>query len=143
MYHSGLGGGGFALIRDEKGQHTVIDYRETAPRAAFEDMYKDNVKGSIYGGLAAAVPGELRGLEYAHKKFGALPWHAVVQPAAAVARDGFTVTADTIRYMGSGLRAAGWNFLVEDPSWAQDFAPNGATFPPCDTYPWNSQQPFS
>ncbi|KAI1110988.1 gamma-glutamyltranspeptidase [Nemania sp. NC0429] len=125
MYHSGLGGGGFALIRDKNAGYTVIDYRESAPAAAFEGMYKDNVNGSIFGGLAAGVPGELRGLEFAHDKFGALPWRAVVEPAALVARDGFTVTEDTVRYMGYGIKAAGWNFLVEDPSWAQDFAPHG------------------
>ncbi|KAK5634214.1 hypothetical protein RRF57_009929 [Xylaria bambusicola] len=125
MYHSGLGGGGFALVRDQKGEYTVIDYRETAPAAAFEDMYRDNVKGSIFGGLAAGVPGELRGLEYAHKHFGSLPWYDVVYPASLVARDGFTVTPDTVRYMEFGVGAAGWNFLVEDPSWAQDFAPGG------------------
>lgn len=127
MYHSGLGGGGFALIRDKNAEYTVIDYRESAPAAAFEDMYRHNVNESVFGGLAAGVPGELRGLEFAHKKFGALPWHAVVEPAALVARDGFTVTEDTVRYMGYGIKSAGWNFLVEDPSWAQDFAPNGTT----------------
>ncbi|KAI0401493.1 gamma-glutamyltranspeptidase [Xylaria palmicola] len=126
MYHSGLGGGGFALIRDANQEYTVIDYRESAPAAAFEDMYSGNVKGSVFGGLAAGVPGELRGLEFAHKSFGALPWHSVVEPAARVAHDGFAVTQDTVRYMEAGVRAAGWNFLVEDPSWAQDFAPNGS-----------------
>ncbi|KAI1424837.1 gamma-glutamyltranspeptidase [Xylaria sp. FL1777] len=126
MYHSGLGGGGFALIRDENGEYTVIDYREAAPAAAFEDMYRDNVKGSVFGGLAAGVPGELRGLEFAHGKFGALPWHDVVQPASLVARDGFAVTEDTVRYMTAGVEMAGWNFLIEDPSWAQDFAPDGS-----------------
>ncbi|KAI0441085.1 gamma-glutamyltranspeptidase [Xylaria telfairii] len=125
MYHSGLGGGGFALIRDKRGEYTVIDYRESAPAAAFEDMYRDNVKGSVFGGLATGVPGELRGLEFAHQKFGALPWHTVVEPAALVARDGFAVTEDTIRYMEAAVRETGWNFLVEDPSWAQDFAPSG------------------
>ncbi|KAI0413958.1 gamma-glutamyltranspeptidase [Xylaria grammica] len=133
MYHSGLGGGGFALIRDQHGEYTLIDYRESAPAAAFEDMYKDNVHGSIFGGLASGVPGELRGLEFAHKKFGSLPWHTVVQPAALVARDGFTVTRDTVRYMEAGVHAAGWNFLVEDPSWAQDFAPNGSLLKLGDT----------
>ncbi|KAI0432714.1 gamma-glutamyltransferase [Xylaria sp. FL1042] len=126
MYHSGLGGGGFALIRDKTGEHTVIDYRESAPAAAFEDMYRGNVNGSIFSGLAAGVPGELRGLELAHDKFGVLSWYDVVRPASLVARDGFTVTEDTIRYMEAGVKVVGRNFLVEDPSWAQDFAPNGS-----------------
>ncbi|KAI2616271.1 gamma-glutamyltranspeptidase [Hypoxylon sp. NC1633] len=125
MYHSGLGGGGFALIRDSKGNYTVIDYREAAPSAAFEDMYRGNVLGSVFGGLSVGVPGELRGLEYAHKKFGALSWKTVVQPAAYVARHGFPASEDLMRYMEFGRMVAGWNFLVEDPSWAQDFAPNG------------------
>ncbi|KAI0198802.1 gamma-glutamyltranspeptidase [Astrocystis sublimbata] len=123
MYHSGIGGGGFALIRDAHGSYTVVDYRESAPAAAFEDMFKDNVAASVFGGLAAGVPGELRGLEFAHKKFGALAWRAVVEPAAAVARDGFEVNEDMVRYMHGGIKYAGWNFLVEDPSWALDFAP--------------------
>ncbi|KAI1506661.1 gamma-glutamyltranspeptidase [Biscogniauxia marginata] len=126
MYHSGLGGGGFALIRDRSGSYTVIDYREAAPAAAFQDMYQGNVGGSVFGGLSVAVPGELRGLELAHKKFGVLPWKTVVEPAAFVARDGFPVTEDTVRYMEGGIDEAGKNFLLSDPSWAQDFAPNGS-----------------
>ncbi|KAI2632668.1 gamma-glutamyltranspeptidase [Hypomontagnella submonticulosa] len=125
VYHSGLGGGGFSLIRDSHGNYTVIDYRESAPAAAFEDMYRDNVMGSVFGGLSVGVPGELRGLEYAHKTFGILPWKSVVQPAVEVARYGFTVTEDTVLYMEFGLLMTGWNFLVEDPSWAEDFAPEG------------------
>lgn len=70
MYHSGIGGGGFMLVRDQHGRYESIDYRETAPAAAFQDMYKDNVNASIYGGLAAGIPGELRGLEYLHNKYG-------------------------------------------------------------------------
>ncbi|KAI0852133.1 gamma-glutamyltranspeptidase [Daldinia vernicosa] len=125
MYHSGIGGGGFSLVRDSNGDYTVIDYRESAPNSAFEDMYQGNVMGSVHGGLSVGVPGELRGLEYAHKKFGLLPWKSVVQPAASVARRGFPVSEDLVRYMEFGLETTGWNFLVEDPSWAQDFAPNG------------------
>ncbi|KAI5860412.1 gamma-glutamyltranspeptidase [Durotheca rogersii] len=125
MYHSGLGGGGFALIRDGGGAYTVVDYREAAPAAAHQDMYRGNVRGSVQGGLAVGVPGELRGLERAHARFGALPWPAVVRPAARIARHGFAVSEDLVRYMQYGLAMAGWNFLLEDPSWAQDFAPNG------------------
>ena len=70
MYHSGIGGGGFILIRDADGNYESIDYRETAPAAAYEEMYQGNILGSLLGGLAAGVPGELRGLEYLHNKYG-------------------------------------------------------------------------
>lgn len=70
MYHSGIGGGGFALIRDSDGNYEAVDFRESAPAAAFEDMYRGNINGSIFGGLAAGVPGEVRGLEYIHQKYG-------------------------------------------------------------------------
>jgi gamma-glutamyltranspeptidase len=46
------------------------DFRETAPAAASEDMYNDNIYESLRGGLASGVPGDLRGLEYLHKKYG-------------------------------------------------------------------------
>lgn len=70
MYHSGIGGGGFALVRDAQGNYETIDYREAAPSAAFENMYKDNLNGAVVGGLAVAVPGDLKGLEYLHNKYG-------------------------------------------------------------------------
>ncbi|KAK8108273.1 Glutathione hydrolase proenzyme [Apiospora kogelbergensis] len=116
MHHSGIGGGGFALVRDARGNYTVVDYREAAPPPPTRRLR----------GLAAGVPGELRGLEAVHRRFGALPWPAVVRPAARVARDGFDVTRDMVMYMAYGVQFAGWNFLVEDPSWARDFAPEGS-----------------
>jgi gamma-glutamyltranspeptidase / glutathione hydrolase len=125
MYHSGIGGGGFAVVRDRDGTYTVIDYRESAPAAAFEDMYQGNVRGSVFSGLAAGVPGELRGLEEAHRRFAQLPWKDVVHPAANVARHGFVVSEDHVWYMNGAVNTAGWDFLVEDPNFAQDFAPSG------------------
>ncbi len=52
MYHSGIGGGGFMLVRSRHGQYEFIDFRETAPAAAFQDMYNNNTAASLYGGLA-------------------------------------------------------------------------------------------
>ena len=52
MYHSGLGGGGFALVRGADGEYEVVDFRETAPAAASEDMYTGNDNGSVFGGLS-------------------------------------------------------------------------------------------
>ncbi|KID80328.1 Glutathione hydrolase proenzyme [Metarhizium brunneum] len=122
MYHSGIGGGGFLLLRSPNGTYEFVDFRETAPAAAFEDMYKGNVNASMYGGLASGVPGELRGLEYIHRKYGALKWADVVAPSIKLARFGFPVTEDLVRYMDSTSPNA---FLTQDPSWAMDFAPRG------------------
>lgn len=126
MYHSGIGGGGFALVRDAHGNYETIDYREAAPAAAYEDMYQGNLEGAVFGGLSVAVPSELKGLEYLHNKYGSLPWRVLVNPAVYLARNGFNVTEDLVRYMDAAINnGPNGNFLVEDPIWAEDFAPNG------------------
>ncbi|KAM0556015.1 hypothetical protein ACHAPJ_005996 [Fusarium lateritium] len=128
MYHSGIGGGGFMLVRDKKGNYEAIDFRESAPAAAYEDMYQGNVNGSIYGGLSVAVPGEVRGFEYAHKKYGSLPWKTVLQGAIKVAHDGFIVNADMAKFIEKTAKGHN-NFFVEDPSWAEDFTQGGQLIP--------------
>ncbi|KAF4337883.1 gamma-glutamyltransferase [Fusarium beomiforme] len=128
MYHSGIGGGGFMIIRDKEGNYEAIDFRESAPAAAFEDMYQGNVNGSIYGGLSVGVPGEVRGFEYAHKKYGKLPWKTVLQGAIKVAQDGFIVNADMAAFIEKTIKDH-HNFFVEDPSWAEDFTRNGQLIP--------------
>ncbi|KAF4443235.1 gamma-glutamyltransferase [Fusarium acutatum] len=132
MYHSGIGGGGFMIVRDKKGNYEAIDFRESAPAAAFEDMYQGNVNGSIYGGLSVGVPGEVRGFEYAHKKYGSLPWKTVLQGAIKVAQDGFIVNADMARFIEKTIRDH-HNFFVKDPSWAEDFTRNGQLIPEGET----------
>lgn len=52
MYHSGIGGGGFMLVRAPNGSFETIDFRETAPLAAYESMFEDNEEASLIGGLA-------------------------------------------------------------------------------------------
>ncbi|PYH96885.1 gamma-glutamyltranspeptidase [Aspergillus ellipticus CBS 707.79] len=124
MYHSGIGGGGFMLVKAPEGSFEFIDFRETAPAAAFEEMFNNNTEAAVSGGLASGVPGELRGLEYLHNKYGSLPWSTVVQPAIQTAREGFPVGPDLVRYMESAV-GSGEDFLSKDPNWALDFAPNG------------------
>ncbi|OAL45363.1 gamma-glutamyltranspeptidase [Pyrenochaeta sp. DS3sAY3a] len=129
MYHSGIGGGGFALIRSPNGTYDFVDFREVAPAAAYEDMFVNDIESSLHGGNSTAVPGELRGLEYLSKTYGRLPWKHLVQPAINVARNGFPVGADLLRYMDYGDT----DFLYKDPAWAQDFAPNGTRLGAGDT----------
>ncbi|KAI9642753.1 hypothetical protein NHQ30_008485 [Ciborinia camelliae] len=118
MYHSGIGGGGFMLVRSPDGEYESIDYRETAPAAAYRDMFVTNPRGSVVGGNAVAVPGDLRGLEYLHNKYG------FCGDVIDVANQK-PVTEDTVYYMNAVYDQVGWNFLLEDPNWAIDFAPNG------------------
>ena len=134
MYHSGIGGGGMALVRSSNGTYQAIDFRETAPAAAHMDMFKHNVNASIRGGLASGVPGQLRGLEYIHTQYGALPWADIVHPSVDLARNGFVVSKDLVKALGiptthdrrRALELTYDNrFLTEDPAWAVDFAPNG------------------
>lgn len=112
------------LVRGENGEYKSIDFRETAPAAAYEDMFEGNSMGSIMGGLASGIPGELRGLEYLHQMYGKLPWVKVVMPAAKLAERGFIVNEDLRKAMNSEFFSKR-NFLVEDAAWAEDFAPNG------------------
>ena len=124
MYHSGLGGGGFMIVRGSNGSYEFIDFREKAPAAAFTDMYNNDTDLSLFGGLASGVPGELRGTEYLHKHYGKLPWAHVMRPAINLARNGFIVTQDLVNYENEAI-AGGPNFLAENPEFSIDFAPNG------------------
>jgi gamma-glutamyltranspeptidase/glutathione hydrolase len=114
------------LVRAPNGTYEFIDFRETAPAAAFEDMYKNNEQASLTGGLASGVPGEVRGLQRLHENYGKLPWATVLQPAIKVARNGWRVNEDLVGYMASATGGnLTSNFLVNDLEFALDFAPKG------------------
>ena len=56
MASTGLGGGGFALVRRPNGSYENIDFREAAPAAATEDMFEAPGASSLLWGLARSVP---------------------------------------------------------------------------------------
>jgi gamma-glutamyltranspeptidase / glutathione hydrolase len=94
-----IGGGGFMIIRDKAGKVRALDYREAAPGRASRDMYV-NRRGnptdlSITGALAAGVPGSVAGMLEAQRSYGKLPLRVLLEPAIALARDGFVV--DSVR----------------------------------------------
>ncbi len=101
-----LGGGGFMMIRLKDGRTTAIDYREMAPAAAHRDVYLDKTGkliegegGSLVGYRAAGIPGTVRGMELALKKYGSgkLTWAQLIEPARRLAGNGFTVTYSLAR----------------------------------------------
>jgi gamma-glutamyltranspeptidase/glutathione hydrolase len=104
-----IGGGGFMIIRLPDGTATTIDYRERAPGKSTPTMYlgadgKIDRSLTSYGWLASGVPGTVRGLEMAHKKFGKLPWAEVVKPAADLATNGWQLSRALSRSINSQLR---------------------------------------
>ena len=100
-----IGGGGFLLARFADGRTTFIDFRERAPERASRNMYigPDGKAGadSITGYLAAGVPGTVRGLELAHRKYGHKPWAGLVDPAVGLATDGFPVSYELAQSLRS------------------------------------------
>ncbi len=93
-HHSGIGGGGFILIRLADGRVVAIDARETAPAAARADMYLQPgvpERASQVGALAVATPGLLKGLAWALEDFGSKSLAEVLEPAIRIAEEGFAV----------------------------------------------------
>ncbi|XP_050701695.1 scoloptoxin SSD14-like isoform X3 [Eriocheir sinensis] len=101
-------GGGFLLTYYERstGKAYTLNSRETAPGAAYEDMYHGNgelmekarkswwkdLKMSLKGGLAVAVPGDLRGYRELYERFGGqLPWRDLLEPTVQLCEEGHTV----------------------------------------------------
>ncbi len=100
-YSSGIGGGGFMMLRlAATGEVFVLDYRECAPKAATPDMYvkaraadPSGPPRSRFTGLAVAVPGMVAGHQLLLHRFGTRSMKQVVQPAIRLARDGYRVDA--------------------------------------------------
>ena len=96
-----IGGGGFMVIHSsERNEDVAIDYRETGPAAMTKAIFlsdgkPDNAK-SRDSALAAGVPGTVAGLALALDKYGSgkFTLSQLLQPAIALARDGFVITDD-------------------------------------------------
>ncbi|KAF5392041.1 hypothetical protein D9757_003187 [Collybiopsis confluens] len=95
-YHAGIGGGGFAIVKEPDGDYQSLDFRSAAPAALTSDLLLGKPGATGVGGLSIAVPGELRGFEELHKRYGKLPWKRLFQPSIQLARNGFTLTEDLL-----------------------------------------------
>ena len=93
----GIGGGSYLVYSPRGATPVTFDGREVAPKAATGTwFYKDGRpmehSEAIPGGKSVGVPGNLRLMAMAHKRYGKLPWAALFQPAIKLAREGFTIT---------------------------------------------------
>lgn len=95
---SGIGGGAFLVHWDEATRKVAtLDGRETAPAAARPDRFLRDGKPmpfreAVIGGRSVGVPGTLKLLEEAHRRWGKLPWADLVAPALKLAEEGFAVS---------------------------------------------------
>ncbi|MCS6954102.1 MAG: gamma-glutamyltransferase [Bryobacterales bacterium] len=125
-----LGGGGFLLVRFHDNRAAFLDFRERAPLAASRNMYLDAegtpTRESLTGWRAAAVPGTVRGLELAHRKWGTRPWAELLAPAIRLASHGFLVSYALAR----SLRQA--KVLGEFPESRRIFQRDGRFYEPGD-----------
>ena len=117
----GIGGGGFMVVHLAAEKRLVaLDYRETAPAAATEDMFvRDGAavpEWSRRSGRAVGVPGEVRGLATILSKFGTISLAEALAPAIRLAKSGFPAGAHL-----AGLIAANRDAIAERPLLARNF----------------------
>jgi gamma-glutamyltranspeptidase/glutathione hydrolase len=102
---TGPGAGGFMLVHHARDDSTrVLDHFVTVPglglsrrgQTPMDDVAIDFTPESSQffriGAASCAVPGAAGGLGEAHRRFGSLPWRALLEQAIAHARDGVELT---------------------------------------------------
>ncbi len=122
-----IGGGGFIVYRPANGEPAAYDFRETAPAKASATMwqpggeYDRELHHNSY--LAVGVPGTVAGLHLAWKEQGKLPWRRLVEPAIALARDGFVVSDGLARSLKGAQRQ-----MSKYPASVAQFTKNGVPY---------------
>ncbi|ELQ75122.1 Gamma-glutamyltransferase [Trachipleistophora hominis] len=127
-FSSGLGGGGFMLIKLPGNQNEVVtvDFRETAPWKVNVDDYKTKKDMSKKGGRAIGVPGEIKGLYHTHLKYGKLPWKFLLEKNAEIAEN-FEVSDQLHRRLKKLKK-----YIFRDPGLSSIYIRNGDLVQPGD-----------
>lgn len=120
FFNSGAGGGGYAVFANSnEDDQLFLDFRERAPNGSHKEMFKSCPTCSKQGGLAIAVPGELRGLYTLFKERGSgkVDWYHLIQPVAQLGHKGWKIDdvlgASLKTYEKALLkRAKDWEFVL-------------------------------
>lgn len=131
---TGLGGGGFALVRGPDGAAEILDFFVSAPglgrtpsdmaaRAHLEPYgvpFHATTQVFHVGPSSCAVPGAALGLTTLHQRHGRLPLHRVLAPAVRLARSGAVIVPqqDYLHDILEGI-------LTREPAAREVFAPKG------------------
>jgi gamma-glutamyltranspeptidase/glutathione hydrolase len=117
IYHpqaGNLGGGGYLLFREKRGQPKVFNYREQAPRAASREAFllpdgSPDPDKTAFGPASVCVPGTVKAFFELQKRHGNLKARDLLLAVAQKARDGAIVTqyeADCLNRLGPKLAAS-------------------------------------
>ena len=123
---SGIGGGGFMLIHLARtGETVIVDSRERAPAAASADMFAPDglsmpFQQASTSGVSVGVPGTLRGVDTALRRWGTLRLADTLAPAIELAERGFRVN----RFMAEDIANDGGRTRLQ-PETAAIFHPAG------------------
>ena len=124
---TGPAGGGFALVHEPSGSTTMLDCFFGVPAARLGEMeelvidFGDSGTQLFHVGEGSvAVPGLLAGLEQVHRRFATCAWGDLVEPAIALAREGFERDEPRVFLHGilEGIlqRDAGGRSIYGDPA---------------------------
>lgn len=123
---SGIGGGGFMMVHLARtGETYIVDSRERAPAAARADQFAPDGLAMPFtqastSGLAVGVPGTLRGIDTALRRWGTKPLAATLVPAIELAERGFRVN----RFLAEDIANDGGRTMLY-PETAAIFRPGG------------------
>lgn len=122
---SGLGGGGFFLLRHADGRSRFLDARETSPAGARAELFlaadgRLDREKALNSALAAGIPGLPAALEHLAREHGRLPLARSLAPAIRLAREGFAVD-EKYRHLAQARLAV----LRRDPEAARIFLEHG------------------
>ncbi|MFP5417670.1 MAG: gamma-glutamyltransferase [Gammaproteobacteria bacterium] len=123
---SGIGGGGFMMIYLAKsGKTVIVDSRERAPAAARADMFAPGgfplpFPQASTSGLAVGVPGTVRGVDTALRRWGTRTLAHTLAPAIELAERGFRVN----RFLAEDIANDGGRTRLQ-PETAAIFHPRG------------------
>ncbi|KAG0144777.1 hypothetical protein CROQUDRAFT_134178 [Cronartium quercuum f. sp. fusiforme G11] len=132
-FSSGIGGGGFMLIKPPKScNHSncktiSIDFRETITRSHYyHSKFKQNPKLSQIGGLSIGIPGEISGFYKAFELFGGgVNWERLFKPSIELSKQfkiGKSLNSKLLKDDHS-------NWIKRKPEWSKVFFPNGTKGP--------------
>jgi gamma-glutamyltranspeptidase/glutathione hydrolase len=129
-------------LRIGRGTAVAVNFRETAPRSAREDLFlkpdgsvdRRKATASL---LSSGVPGSVAGLVLAQRCYGTLPLETVMAPAIALAGEGFVVGPE----LSASLSVAARRLLRDPTSRELFFRPTNADPVEATSVGWRPPRP--